>query len=42
MNKEIKERIECIKNNQLPDGYRRIKDIGIAPKDWTLGKFCPM
>lgn len=38
MNKEIRERIECIKNNQLPKGYRRIKDIGIAPEDWTLGK----
>lgn len=38
MNKEIQERIECIKNNQLPKGYRRIKDIGIAPEDWTLGK----
>ena len=38
MNKEIKERIESIKNNQLPKGYRRVKDIGIAPEDWTLGK----
>lgn len=38
MNKEIQERIECIKNNQLPEGYRRVKDIGIAPEDWTLGK----
>lgn len=38
MNKEIKERIESIKNNQLPKGYRRVKDIGISPEDWTIGK----
>lgn len=38
MKKEIQERIESIKNNQLPKGYRRVKDIGIAPEDWTIGK----
>lgn len=38
MKKEIQERIESIKNNQLPKSYRRVKDIGIAPEDWTIGK----
>ena len=38
MKKEIQERIESIKNNRLPKGYRRVKDIGIAPEEWTLGK----
>lgn len=38
MNKEIKERIETIKNGDLLDGYNRTKYIGIAPKDWIIGK----
>lgn len=38
MNKEIKERIETINKGEVPDGYKRTRYIGIAPKDWTLGK----
>ena len=38
MNKEIKERIETIKKCEVPDGYKKTRYIGTAPKDWTLGK----
>lgn len=38
MNKEIKERIETIKKGEVPEGYIRTRYIGIAPKDWNLGK----
>lgn len=33
MNKEIKERIEQIKNGQVPKGYKKTK-IGIVPSEW--------
>ena len=38
MDKRIIERINNMKQNKLPIGYRRTKDIGIAPSDWKLGK----
>lgn len=33
MKLEIKERIEQIKNGQVPDGYKKTK-IGVIPKEW--------
>ena len=38
MDKRIIDRINNMKQNKLPIGYRRTKDIGIAPSDWKLGK----
>ena len=37
MKKEIKERIEAVRRGEMPEGYRRTKDIGIAPSDWKVG-----
>lgn len=37
MKKEIKERIEAVRSSEVPEGYRRTKDIGIAPSDWKVG-----
>ena len=39
MKKEIKERLEAVRQGEVPDGYRRAK-LGIAPMEWmdcTLG-----
>lgn len=38
MKKEIKERIEAVRRGEMPEGYRRTKDIGIAPSDWKVGQ----
>lgn len=38
MKESIKKRIETIRRSEVPEGYCHIKDIGIAPEDWTLGK----
>jgi restriction endonuclease S subunit len=38
MEKVIEERIDTFNNHRTPSGYRRTKDIGLAPIDWTLGK----
>lgn len=38
MDKEIKERINIIRQGRIPQGYRYVKDIGIAPDDWKIGK----
>lgn len=35
---EIKQRIEQIRRGEVPEGYRRTKDIGMAPKEWRIGK----
>ena len=35
---EIKQRIEQIQRGEVPEGYRRTKDIGMAPKEWRIGK----
>jgi type I restriction enzyme S subunit len=35
---EIKERIEQVRRGEVPEGYRRTKDIGIAPYDWAIGQ----
>ena len=38
MNSELKQRIEQIQRGEVPEGYRRTKDIGMAPKEWRIGK----
>lgn len=38
MEKEIRDRIDAIRSHHIPSGFWRTKDIGIAPKEWTLGK----
>jgi type I restriction enzyme S subunit len=35
MKQEIKERVEKIRNGEVPEGYRKTK-VGIIPEDWTL------
>lgn len=35
---EIKQRIEQIQRGEVPEGYRRTKDIGLAPKEWRVGR----
>ena len=37
MKKEIKQRIELIKNGQVPQGYKKTK-VGIIPEDWEPKK----
>lgn len=38
MNESIKKRIEAVRRGEVPEGYRRTKDIGIAPSDWRVGQ----
>ena len=40
MKESIKKRIESVRRGEVPEGYRRAKDIGIAPQ---IGKWvsCP-
>lgn len=38
MMKEIKQRIEKIKNGEVPQGYKKTK-IGIVPNDWEVENF---
>ena len=38
MKESIKKRIEAVRHGEVPEGYRRTKDIGIAPSDWKVGK----
>lgn len=38
MKTEIKERIEKVRRGEVPEGYRKTKDIGIAPSDWAIGQ----
>lgn len=38
MNESIKKRIEAVRHGEVPEGYRRVKDIGIAPSGWKVGK----
>ena len=35
MKQEIKERVEKIRNGEVPEGYRKMKD-GIIPDDWRI------
>ena len=37
MNREIKQRIDQIKNGEVPQGYKKTK-IGIVPNDWEICK----
>lgn len=37
MKESIKKRIEAVRRGEVPEGYRRTKDIGIAPSDWKVG-----
>ena len=41
MNRQIKQRIEQIKNGQVPEGYKKTK-IGIVPKEWEEIRFKQM
>ena len=38
MKESIKKRIESVRCGEVPEGYRRAKDIGIAPADWKVGQ----
>ena len=38
MKESIKKRIEAVRHGEVPEGYRRTKDIGIAPSDWRVGQ----
>lgn len=38
MKESIKKRIEAVRRGEVPEGYRRAKDIGIAPADWKVGQ----
>lgn len=38
MKESIKKRIEAVRRGEVPEGYRRTKDIGIAPSDWRVGQ----
>ena len=38
MKESIKKRIEAVRRGEVPEGYRRVKDIGIAPTDWMVGQ----
>ena len=38
MKESIKKRIESVRRGEVPEGYRRAKDIGIAPADWKVGQ----
>ncbi len=38
MKESIKKRIEAVRRGVVPEGYRRSKDIGIAPADWRVGQ----
>lgn len=38
MKESIKKRIEAVRRGEVPQGYRRVKDIGIAPTDWMVGQ----
>lgn len=38
MKESIKKRIETVRQSEMPEGYRRSKDIGIAPEDWKVGQ----
>ena len=37
MRDDIKKRIEAVRYGELPDGFRKEKNIGIGPKDWRAG-----
>ena len=38
MRESIKKRIEAVRHGEVPEGYRRTKDLGIAPSDWRVGQ----
>lgn len=38
MKAEIKERIGQVRRGEVPEGYRKTKNIGIAPCDWEIGQ----
>lgn len=38
MDDVIRKRIEAVQRGEVPEGYQRTKEIGIAPKDWCVGK----
>lgn len=38
MRESIRKRIEEVHRGEVPKGYRRTKDIGIAPMDWKVGQ----
>ena len=35
---EVKKRVEDIKSGEVPEGYKRMKYVGICPKEWKVGK----
>jgi type I restriction enzyme S subunit len=37
MNQEIKERVEKIRNGEVPEGYKETK-VGIIPVEWNVKK----
>lgn len=37
MKEEIKQRIQLIKNGEVPQGYKKTK-VGIVPIDWKIKK----
>ena len=39
MNAEIEKRIQMIKENKVPEGYKRSKRVGIIPNKWCENKF---
>lgn len=38
MKAAIKKRIEVIRRGEVPEGYKKIKGIGVIPNDWETGK----
>ena len=38
MKPEIKERVERIRNGEVPEGYKETK-VGVIPDDWNFKKF---
>lgn len=38
MKEEIKQKIELIKNGQVPQGYKKTK-VGVMPEDWEVKKY---